>query len=39
MTQGDQDLRKNTTYYYRVFAVDKGGLSAGSNEVSGMPER
>jgi fibronectin type 3 domain-containing protein len=29
----DTGLVENTTYYYRVFVVDKGGLTAGSNEI------
>jgi len=31
----DTGLQENTTYYYRVYVYDKGGLAAGSNEVSG----
>ncbi len=29
----DVGLDRKTTYYYRVFVYDRGGLSAGSNEV------
>lgn len=29
----DLGLDRSTTYYYRVFVYDRGGLSAGSNEV------
>lgn len=31
----DTNLQKDTLYFYRVFVFDKGGLSAGSNEVKG----
>lgn len=34
----DSNLVKNKTYYYRVYVTDEGGLSAGSNEVSGTPK-
>ncbi len=30
----DQGLEAGTTYYYRVYVFDNGGLSTGSNEVS-----
>ena len=30
----DTNLISNTTYFYRVFVTDDGGLSSGSNEVS-----
>ncbi|RKY88681.1 hypothetical protein DRQ11_03090 [candidate division KSB1 bacterium] len=30
----DTGLQQNTTYYYKVYVYDKGGLSAGSNEVN-----
>ncbi len=30
----DSDLQESTTYYYRVFTVDTGGLVSRSNEVS-----
>lgn len=29
----DDALDENTTYHYRVFVVDRGGLTAGSNEI------
>jgi uncharacterized protein YcfL len=31
----DTGLQNNIQYFYRVFVFDKGGLSAGSNEVRG----
>src|SRR3989344_909074 len=31
----DAQLTNNTTYYYKVYVVDSGDLSTGSNEVSG----
>jgi len=34
----DSNLIKNKTYYYRVFVVDQGGLSSGSNEASATPK-
>lgn len=34
----DLNLVKNKTYYYRVYVTDAGGLSTGSNEVSGTPK-
>lgn len=34
----DSNLQENTVYYYRVFVVDQGGLSTGSNELSGTPQ-
>jgi len=34
----DTNLISNTTYFYRVFVTDKGGLSSGSNEASGTPK-
>jgi len=34
----DLNLITNTLYYYRLFVTDKGGLSAGSNVVSGTPK-
>lgn len=33
-TYTDLGLDRSTTYYYRVFVYDRGGLSAGSNEVT-----
>ena len=32
----DQGLEENTTYYYQLLTFDTGGLSASSNEVSGI---
>jgi fibronectin type 3 domain-containing protein len=34
VTYQDTGLLDNTTYYYKVFVFDQGGLSTGSNEVS-----
>ncbi len=34
----DSGLRENTTYYYRVYVADTGGLTARSNEVQGKTE-
>ena len=31
----DNNLQENTTYFYKIFVFDTGGLSSGSNEVSG----
>jgi fibronectin type 3 domain-containing protein len=33
ITWDDAGLRENTTYYYRVYVVDAGGLTTRSNEV------
>jgi len=34
----DQGLAENTAYYYRVYTVDRGGLSSRSNEVEGRTQ-
>lgn len=34
----DEDLKESTTYYYRIYVFDTGGLSTASNEVSGTTE-
>jgi len=34
----DSGLQPRTTYYYRVFVVDTGGLQAGSAEVAGTTQ-
>ena len=31
----DEDIQPDSTYYYKVFVYDKGGLPASSNQVSG----
>lgn len=31
----DEDVQPDSTYYYKVFVYDKGGLPASSNQVSG----
>lgn len=31
----DENLQENTTYYYKLYVFDSGGLSTASNEVSG----
>jgi len=34
----DTNLLQNTTYFYRVFVTDEGGLATGSNQVSATPK-
>ncbi len=38
LTWDDSGLREDTTYYYRVYVADTGGLTARSNEVEGKTE-
>lgn len=35
----DNNVKRNITYYYRIFVFDEAGLSAGSNEVQGEMSR
>jgi len=38
LTWDDSGLQENTTYYYRIYVADTGGLTTRSNEVEGKTE-